>query len=113
MGFEPFKVFSVDMTSGATKTSGIDLGGHAWERVAVEIPTMTSGGTLYVQSSSDDSTYRRISQPDGGSSVVNFQIAQTVTNTVAQLPPGPYRYMKVENTSGTTDTTVTFKFHCS
>lgn len=113
MGYGNFAPFTITLASGLTSTSGLDLGGHAWDKVAVEIPTMACAGTMYLQGSSDNSTFRRIYQPDGVSSVVNFQIPQTVSNVIAVLPRGPYRYMKVETTTGTTDTVLTFKFHCS
>jgi hypothetical protein len=110
MGYGKSSEFSLDLASGATTTSdSIDLG-HAWDRVYLRIPTMTSGGTMYIQGSVDNSTFKRVYATDEANGTVQiFQIAQTITNCVVPLPVEGIRYLKVENTTGMTDATTTFK----
>jgi len=105
-------VFTKDVASGVTLTSSFDLG-RGFRRVYLEVPTMASG-SLYVQASSDDSTFRRVMIDNGNTSTVQqtFVVDSSVTARMVPIPAG-FRYYKIENTSGATDTTTTFNIICS
>ena len=99
---------AITLASSTTSTSGIDLGGTGYKHVYLEIPTFTSGGTQYVKTSADGSTYRRLydlSDDAAGVHVEEFQMAQTVSNCVVPLPMYGLRYIKLENTTGIAGTT--------
>jgi len=98
------RVYSVDLTSGATSTSSVDLGA-VYRRVYLEVPTMASG-SLYIQASSDNSTFRRVTEADPNQGT-DFVINSAVTQRLVPIPAG-FQYYKVESTSGATDTTTTF-----
>jgi hypothetical protein len=100
------KVYEVSMTSGATLSDGADLGA-VYERLYLEVPTMASG-SLYIQASSDDSTFRRMTQVDPNQAT-DFVINSAVTQRIVRIPTG-FQYYKVESTSGATDTTTLFNF---
>lgn len=103
-----FKTLSISLASSTTLTSGIDLGGTGYKHVYLEIPTFTSGGTQYVQTSSDGTTYRRLyaeANVSAGVLVQEFQMAQTVSACVVPLPMFGLRYIKLENTTGIAGTT--------
>lgn len=51
--------FSVDVASGITLSSSLDLG-RSYKDVYLEIPTMASGSDFYIQCSHDNSTFRRV-----------------------------------------------------
>lgn len=104
----PIKYVST-MASGLTSSVAVDLGA-AYDFVGVEIPTFASGGTHYVQVSSDGSTFRRAWHMVAGVGTV-FQLAPTVSQAVIQVPSG-YQYYKVENTTGCTDVVNSYNFIC-
>jgi hypothetical protein len=115
MGFSAGgKVFSQDVASGATSASDAVNLFQSWDRVFLEIPTFASGGTHYVQGSdASDGTFRRIyvvDPADGADNVVQF--AQATSQCLIQIPAG-FQFYKVENTTGCTDTTTTYRYHVS
>jgi hypothetical protein len=111
------KVFSVDLTSSTTSTSALDLGGHTWDHVALEVPSFTSGGTIYVQASaSETGTFYRsfvMDPADGAQNVMQISQASS-TGGVYHMPAlSPFQFLKVEVTTTITDATTTFKVHVS
>ena len=105
----PQAVFSVDLNSGVTTSSGyIDLG-HSWRVAYLEIPTMASGGPTYIKGSSDGSTFRRVQE---ASSNTDWAVASNTSQRIVPVPIGGIRYLKVESTSGATDVITTFKVIC-
>jgi len=113
MGYGPRgKVFSQQITSGATSAATPINLNHAWDRVYLEIPTFASGGTHYIQGcATSDGTFRRlytIDPADGGNNVWQVLTSQCIV----PVPPG-FQYYKVENTTGVTNTIITYYFHVS
>jgi len=113
MGFSASKVFSVDLPSLTTKTSSIDLQ-HSWDHVHIQVPTMASG-SLFVLASVDNTLFYKIVNEIATSTVTDgetFTIDSSCTQRIIHMPPLVARYMKIESTSGATDTTTTFKVIC-
>lgn len=105
-------VFTVDLASGATLTSSsVDLG-WGFTRVYLKVPTMASGN-LFVQASDDNSNFVRVAGHQITTATAHafpdFQIPSTVTNRWVPVPLNGFRYVKIENSSGATDTTTVFK----
>jgi len=104
-------VYSVNMASGATFSSAIALE-RSFSYLYLEIPTMASG-SLYIQASSDNSTFRRVKADQVTTATalahLDYLINSTVTNTFIRIPQG-FRYYRIESSSGATDVTTTFKF---
>lgn len=114
MGHGADQYFTVTMASAASLTPGIDLGGRAWGRVYLEIPSMTSNSQIYFLGSRDGTTYRAIYFDSLNSSTVGtnlYQIASSVTNAIVPAPPG-IQYLKVKTTA-TCDSGEVFRFICS
>ena len=112
------KSFSQDLASSVTlAATAVDLGGHTWSYVGLEVPSFTSGGTIYVQASPTiDGTFRRvhvIDPADGGQNVMQISQASSVGGHYHMPALSPYQFMKVEVTSTITDATTVFKFHVS
>jgi Cu/Zn superoxide dismutase len=112
------KVFEVDLASSTTLTSNpVDLGGHTWDHVALEVPSFTSGGTIYVQGAKNESdTFHRIhvmDPADGAQNVLQISQASSAGGHYHMPALAPYQYIKVEVTTTITDATTTFKFHVS
>ena len=107
------KSFEIDLSSGSTLTSALALGGHSWDNVFLEIPTHASGGTHYIHVSDDESgNFHRlhlIDEGDGGDNVIQILAPN---GKVVKLPNG-LSFVKVENTSGVTDSTMSYVFYCS
>ena len=101
--------YTVTATSGALSSTAMNLGA-AYESVLLEVPTFASGGTHYVMISQDGSTYRRAWHMVAGVATV-FQIAPGASQSVMAIPAGA-RYYKIENTTGTTDTVLTYGLLC-
>ncbi len=105
--------FTKAVTSGATLSSAYDLG-RVWQSAWLEIPTMTSNTQVYIQGSSDGSTYRRIYHPPINTNVVSanlFAIPSAVTNSIVPIPNG-FQFLKVETTA-TVDDGCNFVVICS
>lgn len=86
---------ALSMASGATLTSGIDLGfGPTALNIRIDSPSLT---TVYVRSAEKlDGTYQRVFMPGFGStSGTQFQHATSLSQAVAALPPG-HRFIKIE-----------------
>ncbi len=119
MGYkQSAKSFSQDLASSTTLAgSAVDLGGHTWDYVALEVPSFTSGGTIYVQASASESgTYHRvyvIDPADGAQNVMQISQASSVGGHYHMPALSAFQYMKVEVTTTITDATTTFKFHVS
>ena len=100
------KVYSVDLASGATTTTNYVEILVPYKNLYLQIPTMASG-SLYIKGSSDGTTFTRITEADPNQAT-DFVINSAVTQRMVPIPPG-FRYYKIENTSGATDTTTVFK----
>lgn len=101
--------YSTTITSGATLSAALNLK-SAFDFMSVEIPTFASGGTHYVQISTDGTTYRKAYHMVAGVATV-FQIAPTVSQAVLAIPAGA-QYYKIENTTGCTDVVNTYNIVC-
>jgi hypothetical protein len=111
MGFGAYSVFTRALASGTTAyTTGVDLG-RAWASIKLDIPAR-SNTTVYLQSSADNSTYRRVFAEGNATTVpVLFQLPSATTSVIVPLPGG-HRYVKVETQDSVADG-ATFKFICS
>jgi len=109
------KSFSQDLGVNVTMAvTAADLGGHTWDHVGLEVPTHTSGGTIYINASATlAGTFHRIHVIDPADGAPNVVQILQANGGQYQLPMGvPYQFLKVENTSGVT-AGATFKFHVS
>ena len=65
------QVFSVVIASGASTSTDVDLGGRGWMKVAVQLPTMSTGVAISVQNSIDaGSTFYNVFHPSVNSTTV-------------------------------------------
>lgn len=111
MSLLPTKVFAQTMASGATLlTTPLDCG-RAFARVYLEIPTMASGTDIYIQASSDGTTYRRIYLLGDYSTMTVWSAGSATTQCHVQVPAG-FRYYKPELTTALTDTVTTWRLIC-
>jgi hypothetical protein len=106
-------VYTKSIASNITNTGGIDLS-RAWRNVYLEIPTMTSGTDLYLQASSNNSTFRRVFQRvnTATAQAAVVSIRSSVTNCLVDIPGGN-RYVAIELSTAMTASTATFKLICS
>lgn len=82
--------------------------------IYLEVPTDGLGGQIYVQGSSDGSTFRRIKHASINSSTVtsnDYAIASACSSKMVPLPVG-FRYYKLETTASVAADS-TFKIVCS
>lgn len=111
----PVSVFTVSMASAATSTTGLDLQ-QGWDQLSLVIPSLVSGGDIYLRSSDAiDGTYRRIFHDSNtNSSVVGAHFfGSVVCNCIVPLHNVKVRYIKVELSTAMADTPATFQFICS
>jgi hypothetical protein len=108
------KVFSVDVTSGATLSSAIDLS-QGWSTINLKIPSFSSGSDIYIHAAESASdTFVRVMHPPINSATVavsDFRIASGLSARVIPIPVG-IQHMKIELSTGQTDTTSTFEVIC-
>jgi hypothetical protein len=93
-----FAVYTCTMTSGATLTNQIDLGG-AYTNAFLEIPAITNSVHFIKAANSDSGTFRRVYNPPLNSATVGanaFAIVSTATNCIVPIPQG-LRYLKIES----------------
>lgn len=114
MGFGAQVVYTLSMVSGGTLTSvALDLG-RSWAKTYLEVPTMTSGD-VYVQGAfSAAGPFRRISIDNGNTSSVqaDFIIKSSVSQRFVPIPVSAFRFIKIENSSGVSQTTTIFNIIC-
>ena len=113
MAYGPLAVYSVTMASAGTTTGSLDLQ-RSWKQMWLEVPTMTSNTELYINASSDSSTFRYTYHPmtNSGSPTGNrFLINSAVTGAMVPIPNG-LRYLKVESRVAINNGAV-FKIICS
>lgn len=103
-------VYAVTMTSGQTLSSALYLS-KPYKNIALYVPTMASG-SLYIKASFDNSTYVRVTKGQPNEST-DFVVNSAATQRIVPLPPLPFSYLKIENTSGATDVVTTFRVICS
>lgn len=107
-------VFTASLTSGATLSDEVDIG-QSWGKVYLQIPTMASG-SLYVHASPETGgTFTRVVEEKFNTATAHadFVINSSVTQRIVPIPVHGCRFLKIENTSGATDVTTTFKIICS
>ncbi len=108
------KVFSVDITSGATLSSAVNLS-QGWDEVSLQIPSFASGDDIYLQAATTESgTYARVTFPPINSATAatnDFEIASGLGARIIPIPSN-YQFIKVELNSGQTDTTSSFNIIC-
>lgn len=108
------KVFTVDVTSGATLSSAIDLK-QGWSSINLKIPSFSSGSDIYIHAAETaDDTFVRVMHPPINSATVavnDFRIASGLSSRCIPIPIG-YQHLKVELSTGQTDTTSTFEIIC-
>lgn len=110
--FGPPRIFYVNPASGATLSTGLDLGG-SYKAYALEIPTMASGTDIYLQGSVDGgTTYRRIYFKTEDSSPVVVQFPSSVTNGIYQVDAALPSLVKVEFSTAITATSPTIRLIC-
>lgn len=114
---EVHKIYNHELASGiTTPTNYVDLG-RCFSYVFLQIPTMASGD-LFIKAAQDYGgtvgTFYRVCRNQGNTATVHvdFSIGSAITNRIVPLPVQGLRYLKVENSSGATDTTTVFKFIC-
>lgn len=113
MSFGPIKVFSQTVATGCTGNTitAVDLGG-AFQRVFLEIPTMSTGTTVYVKGSADNTTFRRVQHElTTASTCYDFAINTINTNCFVRVPVFT-NYVKVELKTAVSNESMTFKWHC-
>lgn len=92
-----FAVYTCTMTSGATLTNQIDLGG-SFTNVFLEIPAMTNAVHFIKAANSTGGTFRRVYNAPINSATIAanaFAIVSTATNCMVPIPEG-LQYLKVE-----------------
>lgn len=111
MGYCPVKVFTKTMPSGATLSDAIDLG-TSYEHYLLELPSMASGGDVYLRGSDTiDGSYKRIYFNASSSTPTVAQIASSVSNAIIPLNLHLPQFVKIELSSATADTTYKFKIY--
>ena len=111
---EVVKVFSADITSGATLSSAIDLS-QGWDEVSLQIPSFASGDDIYIQAATEaNGTFVRVTFPPINSATAatnDFEIASGLGARIVPIPSN-YQHIKIELNSGQTDTTSSFNVIC-
>jgi hypothetical protein len=116
MSYLPTRVFAfATMASGSTLSTYINVS-VSYNKILLEVPTMTSGTNIYMQGAvSASGTFRRIMNPSTnvtGVAPSYFNIASSVTGGNFVEVPFVLPYMKVELTTAMTDTTSNFNLVC-
>ena len=108
------KVFSLDITSGATLSSGLDLS-QGFSEVSLQIPSFSSGSNIYIHAAgASDGTFARVMFPPINSATVATNDFTIVSGLAARIIPIPsnYQHIKVELSTGQTDVTSIFSVIC-
>ena len=115
MSYGPASAFEVNIESGATLSTAIDLG-QGWDHITVEIPTMASGTDIFFQAANqNDGTFRRFHHriTNGNDTPGPMSIDSSITNCFVPLEFVQYRYLKIELSTAMTATSATFHLVCS
>ena len=108
------KVFPIDLSSGATLTSAINLA-QGWSEVSLQIPSFSSGSDIYIHAATTEAgTYTRVMFPpvnSGTAETNDFEIASGLAARIIPIPSN-YQFLKVELSTGQTDTTSSFNVIC-
>lgn len=107
MSLQNPKVFPATVASGASLSSGIDLGG-GYLYVSIEVPASGAapafsngaGSPVYVQGSSDNINFRRVYEIYTNAVATAYSIQSSVCNALIPLNLFNFRYIKLE-VSGT------------
>ncbi len=110
----PLKVFSQTVATGVTGATitAVDFGDRGYHKVFLEIPTMSTGTTVYAKASTDNSNFRRV-QFAAATSTVSYDwgVATAATNCFIEVPAYA-RYMKPELKTAVSNESMTFKWVC-
>ncbi len=113
MSFGPFQVYQCGIASGASTSNAIDLGERPMRQMAVGYVTMSTGAAVSVWGSVDNSSFLRVHERVGTSSVQYQELAVATTTSgawaVTQAPP--FRYVKF-TTSAVVSGGVSFTVVC-
>lgn len=102
------KTYSLQL--GANVTSAATNLKECYDKVYLQIPTHTSGGTQYVKASTDGTTFYPVYQDHTASGAAAvFQIAQG-GGYIVPIPAG-FNHYTIENTTGVTGS-ITYNFIC-
>jgi len=117
MSYSPASAFEVNIESGATLSTAIDLG-QGWNHISVEIPTMASGADIYFQAANQNDgggVFRRFHHriTNSNDTPVPMSIDSSITNCFVPLEFVRYRYLKIELSTAMTATSATFHFVCT
>ncbi len=116
MSYGVVRPYFSTMTTGATLTSHFDLSERAWDKIYLNVPTMTSGTDLYVQGAAlQAGPFRRVHHPVINTSSAQsntFVIGSLTTNRLVLIPNG-IRFIKIEQSEAMTSTANTFYLICS
>ena len=108
------RVFSIDVASGVTLSSAIDLA-QGWDEVSLQIPSFSSGSDIYLHAATaSDGTYTRVTFPPINSATAatnDFEIASGLSARIVPIPAN-YQHIKIELSTGQTDVTSTFNVIC-
>lgn len=106
--------YGVTVASGVTLSSGIDLS-RAYAKLSLEVPTMASGTDVYLQVSSDNSTFRRLYHAPvaGTTTPPALVIPSSVTNCIVPVSVAGVRYVKIELSTAMTATSAQFNLIAS
>lgn len=108
------RYFTLDVTSGATLSSALDLQ-QGWREVSLKIPSFSSGDDIYLHGAiASNGTYVRIMHPPvntGTAEVNDFKIESGLAGRIIPIP-STYQHLKIELNSGQTDVTSVFHVIC-
>jgi len=102
----PVKAFPVTIaaqaTTAAVLSSEVDLGG-SYNKMAIIIPSMTSGGDVGIYAAeATGGTFRRVYLSQTVTSApVAFNVLSSITNCIVPIP-GSYQFVKVYMTTAAT-----------
>ena len=107
-------VFDLDVASGATLSGALDLR-QGWRDVALKIPSFSSGSDIFIHGAiTSTGTYVRVTHPPvntGTAQVEDYKIESGLAGRIIPIPAN-YQHIKVELSTGQTDTTSTFHVIC-
>lgn len=108
------KYFDIDVTSGATLSSALDLR-QGWSDVSLKIPSFSSASDIFIHGAiASNGTYVRVMHPPINSAtaaVSDFKIASGISGRIIPIP-STYQHIKIELSTGQTDVTSTFHVIC-
>lgn len=109
MGYSPVKVFTVTMTSGTTFSTMIDMG-TSYEGYILEVPSMSSGGNIYIQGAeASDGTFRRVYFKATSTTAAPVQVLSSVSNALVPIDTRLPQFVRIELSTATADAVYKFR----